>query len=119
MAHEKDRPANDAFEREWVRKIKAGIAPSPEDVVLRYAHYLNELDLTAEQEAEFIHTFWSIMQTLVCVRLGIDPVSMARNDKERCAAVRTKDVSRSIVAGESSGSSAKAFNDALQGSEAI
>ena len=118
MAHENDRPTSKAFEREWVGKIKAGMAPSPEDVVLRYAHYLSELDLTAEQEAEFIHTFWSIMQTLVCVRLGIDPVSMVRHNTKRCAADRTEDVSRSKGVGESSGSPAEAFNDALEGSEA-
>ncbi len=119
MAHMEDSQTAEEFEREWKRKIRDGIAPSPEDIVMRYAHFESEFDLTPDQEAEFIHTFWHIMQTLVCVRLGIDPVSAAREDKKSPAAQDNVGVSSSDRRTKQPEPSTGAFNSALQGSEVV
>lgn len=117
MRHMENSQTAEEFEQEWKRKIRDGIAPSPEEIVMRYAHFVSEFDLTPDQEVEFIHTFWNIMQTLVCVRLGIDPVSAAREDTKSPAARDKGSVSSSGRQRKKTAHPSGAFNGALQGSE--
>ena len=42
----------------------------------KYRHYLNDLEITDEQAAEFLQVLWNIMHSMVDMGMGLDNIQM-------------------------------------------
>ncbi len=45
----------------------------------RYAHFLEDSDLTEEQKQEFLQTLWNIIVEFVSMGFGVHPLQQAQN----------------------------------------
>ena len=45
----------------------------------KYAHFLEDSDLTEEQKQEFLQTLWNIIVEFVSMGVGVHPVQQAQN----------------------------------------
>jgi len=45
----------------------------------RYAHFLENADLTEDQKREFLQTLWNIIVEFVSIGFGVHPVQQAQN----------------------------------------
>ena len=64
----------------------ASSAPCSKPVILvdyeKYAHFLDDADLSDEEKQEFVQTIWSIIVEFVSLGFGVHPLQQAQNHRE-------------------------------------